>query len=983
MLDNPKIRPVIRQLDEAAINRIAAGEVVERPSSAVKELVENAIDAGARRVTIDYADGGKTLIRVTDDGCGMTPGDLPLALSRHATSKIDGSDLLAISSFGFRGEALPSLGAVGRLAITSRADGSEGATISVSGGRTGPVRPAALGRGTVVELRDLFFATPARLKFLRTDRAEAQAIGEVVRRLALAEPTVGFVLRDVSGGGEGRVVFRADPEQGAGLEALKGRVAQVLGPEFAENALAVDVQQDGLRLTGFAALPTYSRGSSVAQFLCVNGRPVLDRMLLGALRAAYFDFLSRDRHPAAVLRLDCDPQRVDVNVHPAKAEVRFREPALARGLIVSGLRQALADGGRRASSTVGAAVLEAMRPEARIYQMDRASQPALNRAFGAQAPMGFAEAPAARVEPVVPADGPLGAARAQLHETYILAQTATGLVIVDAHAAHERLVYERLKRQMAETGVAAQALLIPEIVELGEADAARLMEHCGGAAAAGADGGAVWRRCGGGPRGAGHSGPGGCRRADPRRAGRTGGLGVERARPGPDRGGAEPDGLPWLGPVGAADAGRGNERAAARDGGHSSFRAVQPRATDLCGVEAVGYREAVRAHMTIEFPPGTDPFWIAAGAALLVLVILLLTLRAAARAGRMAEPMMREMGWLGQRVQLLSDGQERLTGGLSHVSEAQAVSQTAMLQMMERRLAEVQAAMGESLHGTATRTARSLGELQQRLETIDKAQANIEKLSGNVLSLQDILSNKQTRGAFGEIQLHDIVQKALPAGSYAMQATLSNGKRADCLIHLPNPPGPIVVDSKFPLEAYEALRRAETQAQLAEAGRALRTAVKTHIKAIAERYILEGETADGAMMFLPSEAVYAELHANFPDVVREGFAARVWIVSPTTCMATLHTMRAILKDARMREQAGAIRRELALLHGDVDRLGVRVESLDRHFNLAAKDISDIRISSDKAGRRAKRLDNFDFEELSPDPAEAGPPASLILKGAAE
>jgi DNA recombination protein RmuC len=387
--------------------------------------------------------------------------------------------------------------------------------------------------------------------------------------------------------------------------------------------------------------------------------------------------------------------------------------------------------------------------------------------------------------------------------------------------------------------------------------------------------------------------------------------------------------------------------------------------------------------MTIALAQGVDPIWLAAGAAALVLAILLLTLRSAARAGRMAEPMLRELGWLGQRVQMLSDGQERLTGGLSHVSETQAVSQTAMLQLMERRLAEVQAAMGDTLQGTSMRTARSLGELQQRLETIDKAQANIEKLSGNVLSLQDILSNKQTRGAFGEIQLHDIVQKALPAGSYTMQASLSNGRRADCLIHLPNPPGPIVVDSKFPLEAYEALRRAETPGQLAEAGRGLRTAVKAHIRAISEKYILEGETADGAMMFLPSEAVYAELHANFPEVVREGFAARVWIVSPTTCMATLHTMRAILKDARMREQAGAIRRELALLHGDVERLGGRVESLDRHFTMAAKDISDIRISSDKAGRRAKRLDNFDFEELSPDSREATPVAPLIPKNAAE
>ncbi len=376
-------------------------------------------------------------------------------------------------------------------------------------------------------------------------------------------------------------------------------------------------------------------------------------------------------------------------------------------------------------------------------------------------------------------------------------------------------------------------------------------------------------------------------------------------------------------------------------------------------------------------PDGVEPWMIYAGAAAIVLLILVLTLRAAGRSAKLAEPMLRELGWLGQRVQMLSDGQERLSGGLSHVSEAQAVSQTAMLQLMERRLAEVQAAMGESLSGSATRTARGLGELQQRLEMIDRAQAKIEKLSGEVLTLQDILSNKQTRGAFGEIQLHDIVQKALPPGSFTMQATLSNGKRADCLIHLPNPPGPIVIDSKFPLEAYEALRRADTPQAVAEAGRALRAAVRTHLKAIAERYILEGETADGAMMFLPSEAVYAELHANFPEVVREGFGLRVWIVSPTTCMATLNTMRAILKDARMREQAGAIRKELALLHQDVERLGDRVQNLDRHFGQAAKDIEEIKISSDKAGRRARRLDAFDFDEIAPEAA------NLIPRDAAE
>lgn len=486
---NISARPVIRQLDEAAINRIAAGEVVERPASAVKELVENALDAGATRISVDYADGGKTLIRVTDDGCGMSGEDLPLALSRHATSKIDGSDLLNIHSFGFRGEALPSLGSVGRLTITSRIAGGEAATITVAGGRMGPVRPAALSRGTVVELRDLFYATPARLKFLRSDRAEATAILEVVRRLALAEPAVGFTLRDMTGGGEGRVMFRADPGNGDFFEALRARVGGVLGAEFIDNALRVEVEREGLALSGYAALPTYSRGSSVQQFVFVNGRPVLDRMLLGALRVAYFDFLSRDRHPAAVLNVVCDPERVDVNVHPAKAEVRFREPDAVRSLLISGLRTTLSGAGHRASSTVADATLAAFtvpQGAARVYQMDRPSGAALSRSFAFQAPVmqGFAEAPSARVEAVADAAAdltarPLGAARAQVHENYIIAQTERGMVIVDQHAAHERLVYERLKRQMAEAGVTAQALLIPEIVELSAVDAARLLDFAG------------------------------------------------------------------------------------------------------------------------------------------------------------------------------------------------------------------------------------------------------------------------------------------------------------------------------------------------------------------------------------------------------------------------------------------------------------------------------------------------------------------------
>jgi DNA recombination protein RmuC len=365
-----------------------------------------------------------------------------------------------------------------------------------------------------------------------------------------------------------------------------------------------------------------------------------------------------------------------------------------------------------------------------------------------------------------------------------------------------------------------------------------------------------------------------------------------------------------------------------------------------------------------------DPFLLAmlAGGAILFLVLILLVMavRAAGRSARLAEPLAQQMIQLGQRVQGLNDGQQQLAGGLNHVSEAQAASQANMLKLMETRLAQVSVQMNENLHGSARRTAQSLGELQQRLETIDKAQENITKLSGDVLTLQDILSNKQTRGAFGEIQLTDIVSKALPSDSFTLQHTLTNGKRADCLIHLPNPPGPICVDSKFPLEAYEALRRAKTDWEVNEAAKFLRTSVRKHIRDISEKYIIEGETAEGALMFLPSEAVYAELHANFPELVRDGFAARVWIVSPTTCMATLTTMRAILKDARMREQAGAIRRELGLLFNDVERLGTRVENLDRHFNQAAKDISEIKISSDKAGRRARRLDNFDFEELAPE-----------------
>ena len=459
-------------MDETAANRIAAGEVVERPASAIKELVENALDAGAGRIAVEYAAGGKALIQVTDDGHGIPEAELPLALARHATSKIDGSDLLEIHSFGFRGEALPSIGAVARLGIVSRPPGQDSAAeIAVEAGKIGGVKPAALKGGTVVTVRDLFFATPARLKFLRSDRAEAQAIGDVVKRLALSAPGVGFTLSDVSDAR--RELFRADPVLEAGA-----RVRDILGRDFAQNSIAIDAEREGLRLTGFAALPTYSRGAAVAQYFFVNGRPVRDKQLTGALRAAYSDFLSRDRHPAAVLNIECDPQLVDVNVHPAKAEVRFREPGVARGLIVSGLRHALAEAGHRASSTVADATLgafQAERPAAPVYQMERRAE------ARPMAVPGFAEAPdwtSARVEePDTTPEAealPLGAARAQVHENYILAQTADGIVLVDQHAAHERLVYERLKARMGETGVPRQALLIPEIVDLGP-DAERVL----------------------------------------------------------------------------------------------------------------------------------------------------------------------------------------------------------------------------------------------------------------------------------------------------------------------------------------------------------------------------------------------------------------------------------------------------------------------------------------------------------------------------
>ena len=485
--------PAIRQLDAAAANRIAAGEVVERPASAIKELVENALDAGAHHIDIAYADGGKRLIRVTDDGHGIPAEQLSLALSRHATSKIDGTDLTHILTFGFRGEALPSLGAVGGLTITSRAAGAtEAASVSVRGGGPSPVRPAALAGGTRVELEGLFSATPARLKFLRSDRAEAQAIGEVTRRLAMAAPWVGFRLDDVSEPGRPRAILDLAPESGDLFGALRGRLRAILGPDFVANAVLVDALRDGVRLSGLAALPTFSRGAAVSQHLFVNGRPVRDRLLLGALRAAYADLLPRDRHPAAALFLDCPPELVDVNVHPAKAEVRFRDPGLIRGLLLGALRATLAEAGHRGASTTARGMLGAFRPEApaTAVRTPAWSPPRTGSGgfsedmLGAEGWSARVETPAspeegasAPVEGLPPADLPLGVARAQLHETYVIAQTADGMVIVDQHAAHERLVYERLKAQaLAKGPPSSQILLIPEIVELDAAACARLLE---------------------------------------------------------------------------------------------------------------------------------------------------------------------------------------------------------------------------------------------------------------------------------------------------------------------------------------------------------------------------------------------------------------------------------------------------------------------------------------------------------------------------
>jgi DNA mismatch repair protein MutL len=477
----------VRQLSEATVNRIAAGEVVERPASAVKELVENALDAGAHRIDVLTDGGGRRLICVTDNGEGMTRADLVLAVERHATSKLADDDLVSIRTLGFRGEALPSIGAVARLTIaTRRASEPHAWGIEVDAGAKSELKPAALGEGTRVEVRDLFHATPARLKFLKLDRTEAEAVREVVRRLAMSRPDVAFTL---AGEERAPVTFAAALPGAAGRLA---RLGDVLGAEFRANAVEIAAEREGVTIDGYAALPTLTRANALGQYLFVNGRPVRDKLLLGAVRGAYADYLPRDRHPLLALFVTLPAREVDVNVHPAKAEVRFRNAGLVRALIVHALKTALARESTRAATTGGSATIAAFRP-ARSFPGGRGNSGGWDWRRSPSARGGLAEAAQVAFDTGIPAadlrvaadaapaaaadtlDHPLGAARAQVHETYIVAQTQDGLVIVDQHAAHERIVYEKLKAALERSGVARQILLIPEIVELDEADVERLV----------------------------------------------------------------------------------------------------------------------------------------------------------------------------------------------------------------------------------------------------------------------------------------------------------------------------------------------------------------------------------------------------------------------------------------------------------------------------------------------------------------------------
>ena len=466
----------IRRLPEDLVNRIAAGEVVERPASAVKELVENALDAGATRIAVELEGGGLDLIAVTDNGCGMDADDLRLSLERHATSKLPTGDLEAIATMGFRGEALPSIASVSRFRIASRTAGGEGWEIEVDHGAIQRDGPASLPQGTRVSVADLFGKVPARRKFMKSPRAKLAACIDTVRRLAMARADVGFSVSH-----EGRRLLDAQPSADLLESARVARLAAILGQEFTDNAVAIDLVRDGLRLGGLAAVPTYSRGAADHQYLFVGGRPVKDRLLLGAVRGAYRDLLARDRHPVLALFLDVPFDFVDVNVHPAKTEVRFRDPALVRGLIVSGLRHALDSGSGHAATTVSEAALSAFRPEPIV-----APAPARPAMFGDHSfrfnapPQARAEAPSPVYAESRDADltaFPLGAARGQVHGSWIVAETADSLVIVDQHAAHERLTLEKMKRAMEGGGVRSQALLLPEVVELDEAECDGLEAH--------------------------------------------------------------------------------------------------------------------------------------------------------------------------------------------------------------------------------------------------------------------------------------------------------------------------------------------------------------------------------------------------------------------------------------------------------------------------------------------------------------------------
>ena len=472
----------IRRLSEGTVNRIAAGEVVERPAAAIKELVENAMDAGATRIDIAASNGGADLLLVEDDGSGMSAGDLKLAIERHATSKLPISggedDLSHIVTMGFRGEALPSIGAVARLSLTSRTAGGEPAEIKVDGGKIEGPRPAAFlakgQHGTRAEVRELFYATPARLKFLKSTRSEDLAIIDIVKRLAMPRPDIGFTL---TLDGRKALDLAAEPDL---MDGRLPRLARIMGREFGDNAARVEAAREGVTLSGYAGLPTYNRANAAMQFLFVNGRPVRDKLLVGAVRGAYADFLARDRHPALALFLDCDPSFVDVNVHPAKTEVRFRDAGLVRGLIVGALKHAIEASGQRASTTVASSALAAFQRQSPspFSSPNIFSDGGMREAPAAYAPTSVPMSVRMEEAPVESAhDTPLGVARAQLHETYVVAQTADGIVIVDQHAAHERLVYERMKKALANGGVHRQPLLIPEVVDLDPSDVARLSDR--------------------------------------------------------------------------------------------------------------------------------------------------------------------------------------------------------------------------------------------------------------------------------------------------------------------------------------------------------------------------------------------------------------------------------------------------------------------------------------------------------------------------